>query len=336
MFARRARGLLDLMMAALCIWAAYYRTPVGAIVRNVGAWVLGVRSTARPLLAYYSNGLYDAQRLAVPTYLVSGRAELSPSEALGYGAHLALLRLRVERRHSAEQFVRAHGVEPGKLLDTTSGPKEMARVLRDASRALGSEDAAVLALFCGEEISRYATDRARAEGRREILPELARQLPPGVEPEIGAASQALMFGTAYALAWPVGESIPVTSPFGMRDHPLLGERQMHTGVDLSMPVGSPVRAAQQGFVRRASEDDVNGKVLVIDHGRGVTTAYCHNSHLLVSSGDSVSKGQLISRSGNTGRSTGPHLHYQLDLGSVPVDPLAFRVKRGAIASGSGP
>src|SRR5262249_61756054 len=113
-------------------------------------------------------------------------------------------------------------------------------------------------------------------------------------------------------------------------------RRTDTGVDVSMLAGRPVLVALVGFILRASQDDVNVKLLVIDHGRGVTTAYCHKSQLLVRPGESLSKGQLISRSGNTGRSTGPHLHYQLELGSVPVDPLAFRVKRGAIASGSGP
>ena len=77
-------------------------------------------------------------------------------------------------------------------------------------------------------------------------------------------------------------------------------------------------------MRRASEDAVNGRVLVIDHGHGVTTAYCHNSRLVASEGAEVKRGQVVSRSGNTGRSTGPHLHFQLALLETPVDPLAFR------------
>ena len=63
---------------------------------------------------------------------------------------------------------------------------------------------------------------------------------------------------------------------------------------------------------------------MLDHGRGVTTAYCHNSELVVAVGQRVERGQLVARSGNTGRSTGPHLHYQLELAARPMDPLKFR------------
>jgi murein DD-endopeptidase MepM/ murein hydrolase activator NlpD len=127
----------------------------------------------------------------------------------------------------------------------------------------------------------------------------------------------------------------VSSPFGERIHPVLGTRKMHTGVDLSVPTGTAVSAVSAAVVRRASEDAVNGRVLVLDHGRGVTTAYCHNSELLVRVGERVERGQLIARSGNTGRSTGPHLHYQLELAARPVDPLKFRTALRAVAGGTG-
>jgi murein DD-endopeptidase MepM/ murein hydrolase activator NlpD len=117
----------------------------------------------------------------------------------------------------------------------------------------------------------------------------------------------------------------VTSRFGYRIDPLSGERRLHAGVDLGVAVGTPVRAPGPGVVRRASSDAVNGRTLVIDHGSGVVTVYCHNDALLVSPGDRVDAGQIVSRSGDTGRSTGPHLHYQLDLPSGPADPLRFRV-----------
>jgi murein DD-endopeptidase len=123
----------------------------------------------------------------------------------------------------------------------------------------------------------------------------------------------------------------VSSPFGYRTHPVLGTRKLHTGVDLAVPVGTPVLAVEAATVRRASQDAINGKVLILDHGRGVTTAYCHNSELLVRPGQRVALGEPIARSGNTGRSTGPHLHYQLELSAQPVDPLRFRSHPGAVA-----
>jgi murein DD-endopeptidase MepM/ murein hydrolase activator NlpD len=123
----------------------------------------------------------------------------------------------------------------------------------------------------------------------------------------------------------------VTSPFGYRHHPTLGRQQLHTGVDLSVPTGTPIKAVADGVVLRASEDAVNGKVVIVDHGRGVTTAYCHNSRLLVATGEAVRAGQILSESGSTGRSTGPHLHYQLELGRRPVDPFLFRGRRAVVA-----
>jgi murein DD-endopeptidase MepM/ murein hydrolase activator NlpD len=203
-------------------------------------------------------------------------------------------------------------------------------VLRAAKVELGTEDAAMLAVMCGYEPARYARDRARAEGGSAELGLLLRQLPPEFEDRGVRAATGLTLATAFSLAWPVAERAPITSGFGMRDHPILGMRKMHTGVDISVPQGTEVRAVAAGTVRRASEDAVNGKVLVIDHGRGVTTAYCHASELLLPVGARVERGAVIALSGSTGRSTGPHLHYQLALADSPVDPLRFRpVRSGA-------
>ena len=187
-----------------------------------------------------------------------------------------------------------------------------------------SEEARLTAVFAGRIPARYAQDRVSAEGGSPTLEQLARQLPPGFEDAKVAASQALALTTAFGLAWPVPENTRVASPFGYRIHPTLGYRKLHTGVDLSVPQGTEVHVVEEGVVRRASEDAVNGRVLIIDHGRGVSTAYCHNSELLVKVGQRVKRGELIAHSGNTGRSTGPHLHYQLELASQPVDPLRFR------------
>jgi hypothetical protein len=98
-----------------------------------------------------------------------------------------------------------------------------------------------------------------------------------------------------------------------------------------------VHATQGGVVRRASEDALNGRIVIIDHGHGVWTAYCHNSRLLVTVGEPVSAGQVIAESGNTGRSTGPHVHYQLELAHKPIDPLAFKGRTPvALVMPSGP
>jgi murein DD-endopeptidase len=285
---------VELLLAALCLWAGWYHTPAGALVRTAGAWFFKTRSTARPLLAYYGAGVYEP-RAAPPPFL---DAPVPPAQALGYGAWST---------------------------DPRGTPTALTAQLRAlSSRLSGSDEAAMLALFCGEESARYALQRAQDESDTPRLEDLARQLPPRSADCVAQASQALMQAGAYALSWPLPESVHITSPFGLREHPVLGVRKLHAGVDLGTPVGTPVRAVAAGIVRRASSDGVNGRILVLDHGRGVTTIYCHNDELLVHDGQRVAKGQIISRSGDTGRSTGPHLHYQLDLAGQAVDPLRYR------------
>jgi murein DD-endopeptidase MepM/ murein hydrolase activator NlpD len=163
-------------------------------------------------------------------------------------------------------------------------------------------------------------------------------MPPGFDSEVSRTADALAFGVVYGLAWPAPDSNPISSGFGARTDPMLGARAIHTGVDLPMPVDSPVRATGPGVVRRASEDGMNGRVLIVDHGRGVTTAYCHNDRLLVRAGEDIRRGEEVALSGNTGRSTGPHLHYQIEIGGHPVDPLAFRPTRARtqLAGAGGP
>jgi murein DD-endopeptidase MepM/ murein hydrolase activator NlpD len=331
MFPHRARGLLDFSLALLCCWAAWHHTPAGALVRRGTAWLLDRPSTARPLLAYYEG--VSGTGLSAPA-LVPGTPpiwQLTEGESLAHGTHLALRGLAPGARKPALALASELGVSPEALLDTARGPAAARKLLAALASDFPEEEARLTALFAGRIPARYALERVKAEGGTPHLERLARQLPPGFEEATTAAAQSLALATAFGLAWPVSESARVTSPFGYRLHPVLGTRKLHTGVDISLPEGTLVRAVEDGTVRRASEDRVNGKVLIVDHGRGVTTAYCHNSELLVRPGQRVVRGEVLSRSGNTGRSTGPHLHYQLELGAQPVDPLRFRARANAVA-----
>lgn len=336
MFSRNTRGLLDFLMAALCLWAAYHHTPAGALVRRAGAWAFNSRSTARPLLAYYdgvSSSGVTTSALIPETPPVQ---PLSASGALAYGTHLALKGLQPKARQPALALASELGIPSDALLDEAQGPVATGKLLEVLAGEFPNEEARLTAVFAGRIPARYALDRVSAEGGMPTLERMARQLPPGFEDATVAANQALALTTAFGLAWPVPESTRIASPFGYRIHPTLGIRKLHTGVDLSVPQGTQVHVVEEGTVRRASEDAVNGRVLIIDHGQGVTTAYCHNSELLVRVGQRVKRGELISLSGNTGRSTGPHLHYQLELASQPVDPLRFRAGMRPVASGSNP
>lgn len=112
----------------------------------------------------------------------------------------------------------------------------------------------------------------------------------------------------------------LTSYFGKRISPLSGNRVMHEGLDIAANTGTPVYATADGVVARVSYSVSYGKAVVIDHGYGYRTLYGHNSKILVNTGDRVRRGDRIALVGNTGRSTGPHLHYELRLDGVPIDP----------------
>lgn len=321
-FSRPSRGLLDFLGAALCLWAAAWHTPAGALVRDLGARVFSQKAHTRPLLAYYTGGVYDAQDVAEPTPLTQvPDAEVlvtvPPGRALGRGVFASAAALSGDARAPVDALARRYGL-------AFATPDDAALLVERARAELGSEDAAVLAVFAGYDVASYAARRADAEGRDVSLEVLAARLPPSSTKAVSSASTALMLGTAYGLSWPVAPGTRVSSPFGWRNHPTLGYGKFHTGVDLAVPEGTPVKVVADGVVRRASEDAVNGRVVVVDHGRGVTTAYCHNSLLRVTTGQRLHAGDVLADSGNTGRSTGPHVHYQLELAHKPMDPFAFR------------
>ena len=115
----------------------------------------------------------------------------------------------------------------------------------------------------------------------------------------------------------------ITSPFGWREHPILGEARMHAGVDIAAEPGTPVRAPADGLVVFSGEKEGYGKVIVIDHGYGISTLFAHNSKLFANVGLHVKRGQMISQVGSTGMSTGPHLHYEVRKNGMPVNPTAF-------------
>lgn len=115
----------------------------------------------------------------------------------------------------------------------------------------------------------------------------------------------------------------VTSAFGFRKSPFTGAREKHEGWDIAARTGSPVLASADGIVIVAGRDSGYGNLVEVDHGYGLVTRYGHNSRYVVKVGDRVKRGQVLSYVGNTGRSTGPHLHYEVVLNGVSVDPQNY-------------
>ncbi len=115
----------------------------------------------------------------------------------------------------------------------------------------------------------------------------------------------------------------VTSDFGTRIDPYSADRQMHEGLDIATPHGQPVLTPSDGVVVFSGVEGGYGKVLVIDHGYGVKTRYGHLSEVFVKLGDRVVRGEKVAGVGNTGKSTGPHLHYEVRVNGIPENPRKF-------------
>ncbi|MNO16039.1 Murein DD-endopeptidase MepM [compost metagenome] len=127
---------------------------------------------------------------------------------------------------------------------------------------------------------------------------------------------------APAVIWPTYSKV-ITSSFGYRSDPFNGGSAYHSGIDIAGSIGDPVYAAMGGVVTAAEQMGARGKYIIVQHDNGLETWYMHLNKMLVSPGTQVSKGQKIALLGNTGRSTGPHLHFQVVKQNKPVNPLNY-------------
>ena len=142
----------------------------------------------------------------------------------------------------------------------------------------------------------------------------------------GFAGSDVPFIGADGFCSPIGENWRnvVTSEFGNRRDPFTGERRGHTGMDLAVPTGTSVRAALPGTVTVSTYNQGGyGYYVMIDHGSGLSTLYGHNSQLLARVGQTVEAGDVIALSGSTGRSTGPHLHFEIRVNGKHTNPLPY-------------
>lgn len=123
--------------------------------------------------------------------------------------------------------------------------------------------------------------------------------------------------------WPAPGVSRVTSEFGNRFHPIFKKNKLHTGLDIGAPTNTTIVASNAGTVIKAGWNNSYGYMVMVDHGGGIVTLYAHNSSLLVKAGDVVAKGQAISKSGSTGNSTGPHLHFEVRVNGQYVNPRDY-------------
>lgn len=128
------------------------------------------------------------------------------------------------------------------------------------------------------------------------------------------------------------KDVEMGSRFGLRIDPITGLQAMHTGLDFPADVGTPIVAAAGGVVQVQEVHPAYGQMVEIDHGNNITTRYAHASRVLVKKGDIVKRGDLIAEVGNTGRSTGPHLHFEVLVSGVPQNPARFLASNPTVAN----
>ncbi|MFN0153067.1 MAG: murein hydrolase activator EnvC family protein [Gaiella sp.] len=199
---------------------------------------------------------------------------------------------------------------------------EEQRAVRD--RLVASRDQLVAASReRSATLAQIKEDRAHFEAEVDALEQESAALAERIRASQQAAAAAATATTsgststpsAAGLVWPVAG--PVTSGYGWR------WGRLHEGIDIAVPEGTPVVAAAGGTVLEAGWGGGYGNLVVIDHGNGLATAYAHNSSLAVAPGSTVGQGQVVAYSGNTGSSTGPHVHFEVRVNGGSVDPLGY-------------
>jgi len=168
-----------------------------------------------------------------------------------------------------------------------------------------------------QQIDRSIADLSalRAEA---LSGQISRALEGGLSPTFGGDWTELADAPSL---WPVEGR--VASGFGVREDPFNGEGAFHTGIDIDAPMGTPVRAAGDGNVAEAGMASGYGREIVLDHGHDLSTVYAHLSAFAVLPGQHVTRGQVIGYVGESGRATGPHLHYEVRVHNVPVNPHKY-------------
>jgi len=212
----------------------------------------------------------------------------------------------------ANEITALYGLRQNKLM--------AAKRVKEASTAAGAPTPASLAVSddvdsqsVKQSIDQFNTLRSMAMSGR-----VTRALEGGLSPSFyGDWSQ---LADAPSL-WPVEGSIG--SSFGEREDPINGEGAFHPGIDIDAPFGTPVRAAADGAVMGEKMGSGYGRQIVLDHGHDLVTLYGHLSAIAVVPGQHVTRGQVIGYVGQTGRATGPHLHYEVRIHNVPVNPHKY-------------
>jgi len=238
------------------------------------------------------EALASANHQAEKIALLESSNEKLAEEKLSMGQHLISLRERVE-----QLAVRIHGVV---------NRAELEYPAEHSNKPQGGLAIPLDAVNAGE-IMRGEFSRLD-ERMNSLLPELERTLAREMSRPVGA---------------PIAGQPDISSRFGLRSNPFGRGHELHNGIDFVVDQGTPVLATAPGLIEAAGHDGPNGNRIIIDHGFGYRTGFAHLSKVLVKVGEEVQRGQTIGLSGNTGRSSGPHLHYTLHYYGELLDPERY-------------
>ena len=166
--------------------------------------------------------------------------------------------------------------------------------------------------------SNAAAQLAAVEGRSEFLNQTLAQVESRLTDNLRLISSTPSIAPVRGI---------YTSTFGYRRDPITGQRAYHSGIDISAPPGKPVKATAEGVVTKTEQYGGLGRAVFVAHGFGVTTVYGHLSRINVSPGQRVERGAIVGLVGNSGRATGYHLHYEVQVNGQPTNPLAYILDR---------
>ncbi|MBM4281026.1 MAG: M23 family metallopeptidase [Deltaproteobacteria bacterium] len=327
-------GLLDALLMGALVWGVYAATPLGALAETAVRVARGQKdhpswfATFRGRELAATGGPGGVGDVATSLAGATQTATLAAAAAAHRIDEEALAAL-IAVRGSCDDEGRCTALAPDRLAALVPGKAGVVDVdalaagLAAAGKALSttSPEPAIEALFVGVP----ALQQALTAARRSALPvpddvEVhAPFLSPGTRRgALQGALAVLHVWRLRALAWP-GEGFPVTSSYGERIHPVTGERRFHNGTDIGMPVGTTLRAVHDATVARVGDDRTSGTYVVLDHGLGVQTSWCHLDGVDARPRARLRRLDPFARSGATGRVTGPHLHYVLRVNGQAVD-----------------
>lgn len=333
----RRRGMLDAVLMLVLIYAVYAKTPLGAIAETGVNIARGQQDRPSWLATFKGRETavkMDDNVVADATMAQSTLPAAIVAAAEKHKVHPEALAALMMSGTCATDAADAACTMPSPprvsaVLSSLSGKAtitadEAAQALAAGQRQFENDaELAIEAMWIGSVPVTLAVEQARRSAHPDPIDVEAHAefLSPSMRRgDLQAALAVIAVHRLRTMAWPTEKNWRIASPWGMRIHPIRHVESFHNGSDIATPTGTPLMAAAKGGVKRQSFDSISGNYVVLDHGLGLTTVYCHMDVANVAPGDRVKRKQTIGLSGASGRVTGPHVHYIIRVRDKSIDP----------------